>query len=453
MSSGTAVSTEVRPPLAVPSDEDIAGIRKAGAAMVAYQREVNEIEKTIEGLQWGTVTARSLTPHTRYALAEFCRITRANPMTHIDVLGGKPYLNSTYWSDLVNQHPLFHHYEQRDLSLSVETALRERAHGLRNVAQDLQGEDRARRVAKALDLEEEADEIAAARSRWSPPPNMTVVIETTIWRFMNQAPMAAIGRGEVEEFEKYLIHVSECNWAGGKEKDPVGNANPGLTARTRSFRRAAVKAFSAWTSQYDEQIKKAEYAIEAEFTVIEDERSQARALASGPQAVATGSGEPEAASTEGARPLPVHGEALEARGSAGPYGEEAAVEAEVVTPPKKEKKAPADDEKDEANRARRQLFATLKDSGIEGDPARKEWAQKNNLPASTKDWGPEHYARAMDLLVSPTRKWVEEWAGLFDKDVEDMSLTVLGKRQPETLKDWKEMKVAIQAGKFTEEEG
>lgn len=305
-----------------PTDQEIEAIRQKGAAMAAYQKEVRDIRKLIEGMEWGSgsalVKGSEMSPATRHVVAEFCRITRANPMIHVDMLGGRPYLNAEYWADLINSEPSFHHYEQRDLSPSVEKAMRSRAARHRELADGLQGEERAKRLAYALDLEEEADDVALARAQWSPPEWATVIVETTIHRFMNSAPLAAIQSGEIVDFERYLIQVPECNWAGGRPKakskkgyeydpDPIGNEEPAKTARTRSLRRSARKAFSAWMDEYDEQIKKAEQAIEAEWEIIrEDQRSERAALPSGdePQAAQSG-GEPSAARAENGRELPV----------------------------------------------------------------------------------------------------------------------------------------------------
>jgi len=357
----------------IPSDDEIEGIRKAGAQVAAYKKEVKKIYQVIEGLEWGSgnsaVKGSSLSPQTRYAMAEFCRITRANPQYHVDVLGGKPYLNANYWEDLINSHPLFHHYEQREISKATEDVLRQRALRHRELATELEAagdaEGAAKRRAKAFDLEEEAEDIAMARAHWDPRETATAVVETTIYRFINQAPIEAIQRGEIVEFEQYLIAVAECNWAGGmgrtmadaKKYDPIGDANPSTTARTRSLRRAATKSFSAWMQQYDRQIEKAEHAIEAEWEIVQEDKRQERASLpsrSGPQAVSTSNGEPEAANASGARPLPVDGEDTP----------------EPAPTPEPAEDAAEDPEWD-ATDARKRFFATLRAAGIEGDE-RKE---------------------------------------------------------------------------------
>lgn len=418
----------------VPTDEEIEGIRQAGKQVAAYRKEVNALYRVLDGLSWGSgksvVQGSDLSPQTRYAMAEFCRITRANPMQHLDVLGNKPYLNAAYWSDLINSHESFHRYEQRDLSPSVEQALRDRAERHRRRAAGLEGPEAAQRLAKALDLEEEADDIATARAQWSPRANATVVIETTIWRFMNAAPMEAIRSGEIVDFERYLVRVTECNWAGGmgdtlanaKKWDPIGDANPGTTARTRSLRRAATKAFSAWMDRYEEQIRKAEEAVEAEFEIITDDARAARASLPGPgepQAVSTGSGEPSAASSNGALALPIEG-----RGAPPPAPSPA-------PPPAPDQPAGGFD----VSGARKRLFATLRDAGFDGE-RRKAWQEEHKLPASTNDWTEADYVRAQELLVGPHRQRVEEGCTVLGENLADLSLRILGKESPQFLSDW-----------------
>ncbi|MDH5761052.1 MAG: hypothetical protein OEZ65_15930, partial [Gemmatimonadota bacterium] len=424
----------------VPTDDEIEGIRKAGAQVAAYKTEVNKIARVIEGLEWGAgnslVRGSSLSPQTRYAMAEFCRITRANPMSHVDVLGGKPYLNAAYWVDLLNSHQHFHHYEQRDLSPSVEQALRDRAARHREAAKQLEAsgnaQEAALRVSKALDMEDEADDIALARAQWSPRDTATVVIETTIYRFMNAAPIEAIRRGEITDFERYLVAVPECNWAGGmgstmasaKKSDPIGDANPGTTARTRSIRRAGTKAFSAWMQPYEAQIEKAERAVEAEWEIIQEDAAVKRAALpspNGPQAVSTAGGEPTAAAPHGARDLPT------GNGNG-------AAPAPAAPPANHTPEAPPAAEFDLTD-ARKRFFASLRDAGIAEDD-RKPWCERSGLPTSTKEWGQAEFERAQELLVGPAKKKVEEGCKFVGVALSDLSLRVLGKEAPEFLRDW-----------------
>jgi hypothetical protein len=246
------------------AQREVDAIRTAGAGEVARRREVGKLFKMLEGLEWGSgssaVKGSHLSPATRQAFAEFCFAARANPMYHVDVLGGKPYLNANYWADRLNTSPHFMDYEQVDISRDPE-----------------------------------------ARARWSAPEWALVVVETRIRKLANFAPIEMIRSGEILEFERYLVVTPECNWAGGRKggkPDPVGEAEAAKTARTRSLRRAAAKAFPVWMGEEDERIRKLEESIQTEFTVIKSEQMAERAALpreGEPQAFRIGAGEPVAA--------------------------------------------------------------------------------------------------------------------------------------------------------------
>jgi len=438
---GTALA-----PIVPPDDKAIEQLRKKGQKDSALVKEAKKVRAMIEEMEWGTgssaVKGRNFSRGTQYALAEFCVITQANPLIHVDILGGKPYHNAQYWADRINNDERFHHYEQRELGPDYEKALRDRAQRLKAMAGELEEagmKDKAvLRRNEAMDCELEADSIATDRAKWSPKPGSKSVIETTIWRYVNTAPMDKIKSGEITNLDPYLIRVVECNWAGANDSDPVGNKYPSLTARTRSLRRCAVKAFSAWMGQYDRQIKKAEDAIEAEWVQISnDEVDEAKALPGPdePQAVSVGNGEPEMASREGAQELPLYGEPVEGLNVVAPEPEEA--------PPSQE--APEPEEEGEAfdkSDAHKRLFATLHDAGIE-EKDRKKWAAEHHLPKSTKDWGKEEYDQAQDILMTPWVQRVEEGCKAIGADLGDLSLKVLGQDHPVYLKHYQEIAAYI----------
>lgn len=418
-------------------DKDMSGVKAVGKKMTAYQAEVNQIFRELHGMTWGSgnslVSGNQFSKGMLSAFAKFCHITGANPLIHVDILGGKPYLNAVFWMDKLNTHERFHHHEQRDLSPSVEQALRERAERHRELAARMtEGDaDAVKRLGMAIDLEDEADDLALDRAKWSPRETATVVVETRILRFINAAPMDAIRAGEITDLEPWLAWVPECNWAGGmgdtmkasKKWDPVGDANPGTTARTRSLKRCATKSFPAWMDGQKEQLDRAEAIIEAEWELVTADNEAERAAnppPTGPQAV-TGTGEPSAAAIEDAEELPVE-----------------EVSSEPAEPP-----FDTDD-------ARKRLFATLREAGITNDKDRKAWSKENGLPVSTKQWGREEYERVQELIVGPVRDSVIEQAG---DGLGDLSLQVLGKREPEYLKDWKVLQGALEVRGAAEESG
>lgn len=418
-------------PIEPPSDDAVAQIRRSGKKAVALTREANKYSKMIAGMEWGSVKGSTFSRETQYALAEFCVVTKASPVLHIDILGGKPYLNAQYWSDRLNTEMLFHHYEQRELSQEAEDAKRTQAKSLREIADQLdaagQTQEAAERRAQAMEADLEADQIAVDRAFWSPPDKVTSIVETTIYRFVNSAPIEKIRSGEITDIEPYLITVKECNWAGNQQKDPVGNEHPSKTARTRSLRRCSVRAFSAWMEEYSHQIQKAEEAIDAEWEVVSSEPYVPQG--DEPKAIGSGNGEAEVMRIDDAKDLPVYGEEPQAEDSMAPEPEEAPASTEAPEPV-------AEKDDFDRNDARKKLFATLRDAGMTDDKARKEWAKRHDLPESTKNWTKSDYNRAIGILMGPWVEKVEEGCKAAGENLSDLSLQILQKESPEYLKDY-----------------
>jgi len=428
-----------------PEDRAVAEVRKRGAAEVAHRREIKELDKIIHGMSFGTVEGSSFSPQTRWQIAKYCEITGAEPMTQVDILGGKPYLNAAYWADnLINQER-FHHYEQREIGAPAEEALRARVAELEEITGDLEGQEKAKIRLRMFDLMEEADLMAHDRAFWQARSTATSVVETTIWRFINQAPMDTIRAGKVTDINQYKVPVKECNWAGGmadepgSKKDPVGDANPGTSARTRSLRRCATKAFSAWMGPYRERIEEAEKAIEAEFEIITTEMEEVRDSLpepGGPQAVSSAQGEPEAVNPDDAQELPFEGVEAE------PVENQPEPEKKKVE--KKKKPLPPDDQSFDRNDARKALFATLRDAGV-SEPNRKAWQKLHDLPESTSEWGKDEYGKAIAALMDPVIERVTGLCGAADLDLGDLSLKILNKDAPQYLKDWNTLDAHLQA--------
>lgn len=415
--------------LVAPTDDAIAGLRKLGRLESQRVAAIQELRSTIAGLTWGDVQGTHLSKQTQHAIASICHLTGANPVLHLDMLGGKPYFKAAFWEDKINSEIRFHHYEQRELSPFMEQALRERAAEYEGLAGELEGNEAAKAKLRALELREEADEIALARAKYSPRETATSVVETTIYRFINAAPMEKIMAGEITDLEPWLVTVTECNWAGGmgdsmkanKKWDPVGDANPGTTARTRSLRRCAVKAFSATMAAYSEQMEKIERIIEADWEVLTSDEEGALVLDDRPT-VTYGSGDPQAGNPTWAVDLPIEGE--------GP-GEPGEPE-----PNEEEEEEPVDDFDRADYRAR--LFATLKDAGVT-EKGRKKWQEDNDLPDSVTKFTKDDFDRALEVLYQPVIEKVTTGCESLGQDLSDLSLVVLGKNEPEYLKDWKEL--------------
>jgi hypothetical protein len=437
---------EVGTALVAPSDDAIQSIKSQGRVALAFRKERNDLARAMGGMTWGNVNGSGMSMELRSRLATFCQVTGAEPLTQIDILGGKVYTNGNFWTDVMVSHPHYIEYTQRSLTEASEKILRDLAAEHRTAYEGLREADAAAaaaQLARALEIGAEVSQIVEARARWTPRAGATAIVETTIRRYSNQAPLEAIKAGKftMEEAEAFVIEVKECNWAGGKQGDPVGNAESEKSARTRSLRRTCVRAFSAWLKKYEVQIKRAEEALEAEWEFVQDEPAPAT---TGPQAV-LGSGEAEAGDLGTAKALPVRGQEQTSDGYCAACGGEGCVqcsaahipEAEVVEE-EPEPEAPAWDPTD----ARKRLFATLRDCGIT-EKKRKAWQKKNKLPESSKDWGKEEYDRAQTVLMGPLIEKVDEGCEKLNMDIGDLSLSVIGKDYPDFAKDYNALIAAL----------
>lgn len=408
--------------------------REQGQHGLAQVQQLKDLEARIRGMEWGSgnnvVRGESFSDATRTALARFVQITRAEPQTQVDILGGKPYLNVNYWQDLVTSHDLYFRHEQEDVSPSVEAEFREQATRIGTLSKKL---EEAGRKDEALDLQlrsldalEKADEIRRKRSQWSPPQWAEAVVVTTIYRFINAAPMDKIRSGEVTDIEKYVVSVSECSYAGGmgqnmanyKKWDKVGDMFPGQTARSRSFRRCAVKTFAAHMEKYSREVERAEEYIEAEYEIVQEDTGLMN----------TSAGEAEVGSVdESIFDIPDAGE-----------------EATPVEDHEPEPQPEPFNRRD----AQKRLFATLNAAGIKGDKVRKDWAEEQGLPRSTSEWDEADFDRAVEVLVAPVRDELYDLADLQGADLNDLSLKVLEKEVPEYLSDYVALRDHLRGGEL-----
>ena len=378
--SSTGAAVALRPE----EQNEIDEIRRRGAFEVARKTEVEKVFKQIQGLEWGSghqlVKGSEMSQHARAALAHFCVTVGAHPQLHVNILGGKPWLNTEYFSDRLNSEERFIDFRQVDISQNAEL-----------------------------------------RQHYGVPEHITHAYETIIRKLVNFAPIEKIRSGEITDWERYVVEVREANWAGGKgqvtrkkrdggtftvDADPVGDAEPAKTARTRSLRRAAVRAFPTWMEKYEAQIEKAEEILEAEYEIIQDDRRVERAALpqpGGPQGARTGAGEPTAAN-----PAP------------------ASARANVF-------------ENDDARTAAmKSFFGTLRDAGVDSDD-RASWATARDLPASVSSWGPAEYEKAKELLLAEARADFEKICDMIGVDAGDFAQTKLG-HAPETVREYRELR-------------
>ena len=460
---GTAVAERT-----TPSEDEIAQIRRAGQLRKERKKEIRETARALKGIQFGGIDGAHMSQETRWQVAKMCQVTGANPLTHIDILGDRIYHNADYWSDVLTTHPRYHRHEQREISESTETTLREQAAKKEARSEevlekaDALDSDELRREAKqlyqeALDLRAEADDLELARSKYGVPEWATDAVETTIYKIAQSAPLEDIEAGEVD-VEPFLVTVSEANWAGGKgeykdehhpnnksfSRDPIGDASPAKTARTRSLRRAARRAFSEWMEPYQEQIERAEEAAAEDFEVL---RAEA-ASRPGPderQAIAAESGEPEATTEDGASELPVtNGDESDGTPSGGEEEPEPAPPQASATPPEGDgEDEPSTEEL--IDRERRAYFANLRDGpGIEDDDERHAWQEEHDLPASTTDWSLEQWRRANSILTAEAKASYKQACNALGVDPDEYARDMLD-RPAKMISDFEQLTAKLSA--------
>jgi hypothetical protein len=121
----------------------------------------------------------------------------ADPMRHCFVLGGNIYLNAEFYRELVAANPKF----------------------LRDDVDFIHDDPRA--------SEEERARRKQLRIVYGVPENAPGAAMVTL-HYDGRGPFVGV------------------NWAGVREKDPVGKAEPTKSAQTRAYRKAALKAEPAW---------------------------------------------------------------------------------------------------------------------------------------------------------------------------------------------------------------
>lgn len=178
------------------------------AAMERHQQSkiIREAAKIISGTTWG----KSLSPYAQAAVAQYALSCGTDPVRHWEVLGGKLYDTAVLWLDVAASAPDYNGYEPDDLTWS----------------DDLTAEERARRKAE--------------RARHGLPQDVKGACVVRIYRKGIDRPF--IGANHAGHRKTFVAD----KMVEGIKKDPVGEQDPGKTAFTRAFRRAAKTAWPLW---------------------------------------------------------------------------------------------------------------------------------------------------------------------------------------------------------------
>lgn len=164
------------------------------ASKVRQTQMVRQVAAALAETGWG----KEISPVARAAVARYCLEIGADPVRHVFILGGNVYLNAEFWRDLVAANPKF-------LRPDVDF-----------IHDDKRADGNERERRKGL------------RVKYGVPEEA-----------LGAAIVTLIYQGERGPF----IGV---NWAGARQNDPVGKAEPTKTAESRAYRKAAMKAEPAW---------------------------------------------------------------------------------------------------------------------------------------------------------------------------------------------------------------
>lgn len=143
---------------------------------------------------WGN----KISPAARAAVARYMLEIGGDPARHCYVLGGNVYLNAEFYKELCAANPKF---------LRAETDF-------------IHDDDRADEAERARRR--------GLRVKWGVPEAAPGACLVTLFYDGGRGPFQGV------------------NWAGVRDADPVGKADPTKTAETRAYRKAALKAEPAW---------------------------------------------------------------------------------------------------------------------------------------------------------------------------------------------------------------
>jgi hypothetical protein len=175
------------------------------------------VSQVIAATEWGAALSESR----RVAFSRYCLALGADPLRHVDLLGGTPFVNGDYFRDVIAANPEFDHaddprwihHDKRLEALSVDETATEA--------------DRAW-------AKQENDERRRTRIEQNVPDGCPSACILTLHYKGGRGPFRGIGR------------VRGGTTVNGKPQDPIGLEHPRETAETRAWREAGEKCEATW---------------------------------------------------------------------------------------------------------------------------------------------------------------------------------------------------------------
>lgn len=171
---------------------------------------IRQAAAAIAEKSWG----KECSPYVRAAIARYALETGTDPVRHWEVLGGHLYDTAQLWLDVATSQADYQGYEQDDLSWN----------------EGLDDDEVARRRRE--------------RAAYGIPQDVKGACVVRIFRKGIRRPF--IGANHAGHRQGFNAKLREHR--GGPEliQDPIGEQDPGKTAFTRAFRRAAKTAWPLW---------------------------------------------------------------------------------------------------------------------------------------------------------------------------------------------------------------
>jgi len=195
------------------------------------QKLVQEMANLVLQESWGN----KVSPALRIQIIQFALDIGADPVRHLDVLGGKPYMNGAYYQELIASLPDFVKPEVTWL------------HAMPSLT------------------DEEKEERRTLRARWGVPD----AIRATTGLFRDQRA-AAEHKPDIPIRAACLVtlHFKErgpffgVKWSPSRAADDVGMDYPEQSALSRAWRKAALGCAGAWFKRHPMVAKMEELVVQ-----------------------------------------------------------------------------------------------------------------------------------------------------------------------------------------------
>jgi hypothetical protein len=193
------------------------------AGSVQQLRLIRRMASLVAATTWGA----ALSQEGRVAFGRYCLEVGADPLRHVDLLGGQPFFNSDYYRDLIAANPAFVRDEppvwlHDDPRLKQDTNDKDLPQDVRDGAQKERLYRRSQRIDR--NIPEETPSCCLLRLHYK-----------------DRGPFEGLGMVHAGKVTNSRDPAKRQN-----DRDPIGLDNPRATAEARAWREAGEKAEPIW---------------------------------------------------------------------------------------------------------------------------------------------------------------------------------------------------------------